>query len=533
MRQQGLIITSWVSFWLILFGALSLPQSTQAGGPLIVTKRATPYAWDTSRPVPFNPDQGPLGRLSNEQAVALTGELFQVWQDVRTASIEFQRAASLPLDITGSNVMPFLNNAPPGVNPIIYDTDGSVIDALIGAGARLLAPGAATPLLGNPETGEILQSVAILNGLFIDGVNELLRNPEIPLSRYRTTFVHEFGHFIGLDHSALNTREALDNDTTNDTAVPTMFPQLVSDEQATLHLDDIVAVSELYPTPEYLWSKSTIRGRVLFPDGSGFQGANVVARNINDPLNTAVSCVSGFLHTGTKRGPDFGSDDPALRGYYELNGLPPGTYTIEISPINPQFRGGSSVGPLSPPAALPETQFYVAPAQPASANPSEGARLHVLPSSVTDGVDIAINARMLSLTRVQGRPGTIVEVPVLITDASEISWLAFNVTYDPQTLSVLDSGAVSRGPVVPNNFTVTALKLSSNQVTVSITPPLTNLRATLNSFSGVLVHIRFRILPQARPGTISLLEISDVVALKSNGDLMRLLPQAGAVAVIP
>lgn len=533
MRQQCLIVTSWMSLWFILFGALSLPQSTHAGGPLIVTKRATPYAWDTSRPVPFNPDRGSLGKLSNEQAVALTGELFQVWQDVPTASIEFQRADSLPLDVTGSNVMEFLNNVPPGVSPIIFDTDGSVIDTLVGAGARLLAPGAATPLLGNPETGEILQSLAILNGIFIDGINELLRNPELPLSRYRATFVHEFGHFIGLDHSALNTREALDNDTTNDAAIPTMFPQLVSDEQATLHLDDIVAVSELYPTLDYMLSKSTIRGRVLFPDGSGFQGANVVARNINDPLNTAVACVSGFLHTGTKRGPDFGSDDPALRGYYELNGLPPGTYTVEISPINPQFRGGSSVGPLSPPAALPGTQFYVAPAQPGSANPGEGARLQVLPASITDGVDIAINARMLSLAHVQGRPSTVVEVPVLITDASEISWLAFNLTYDAQTLSVPDSGAVARGPVVPNNFTVTALKLSSNQVTISIAPPLTNLRATLNGFSGVLVHIRFRISPQARPGTVSLLEISDVVALKSNGELMRLLPQPGSVAVIP
>src|SRR5262249_9714593 len=39
-------------------------------------------------------------------------------------------------------------------------------------------------------------------------------------------------------------------------------------------------------------------------------------------------------------------------GYYEMF-VPPGDYTIEVEGIDPMFDGGSSVGPLDPPIALP------------------------------------------------------------------------------------------------------------------------------------------------------------------------------------
>ena len=54
--------------------------------------------------------------------------------------------------------------------------------------------------------------------------------------------------------------------------------------------------------------------------------------------------------TGTNTGgSSLGSRDPALIGYYEIP-VPPGTYTVQTENLDASFVGGSSVGPLDPPA---------------------------------------------------------------------------------------------------------------------------------------------------------------------------------------
>jgi hypothetical protein len=503
-----------------------------AGGPLIVTKNGTPYAWDTSRPVTFTPDQGKLGSLANADAVALTNELFQVWASVPTSTIRLEQAGELDTDVTAANVLDFLNTVPDTINPIIFDTDGSITDALIGPGARLFVLGFAGP--ARVQDDHIEQSLGVLNGLWIDGQQKPIANPEVPLARFRTVFVHEFGHFIGLDHSALNAQEALDGDATNDDVVPTMFPQLVSDKQATPHLDDIAALSTLYPTPEFVATTGVIRGRVLFPDGSQFQGADVIARNVDDPRRMAVSSVSGFLHTGSTRGSDFGSHDPPLLGFYELSGLPPGKYTVEISSINSSFRGGSSVGPLSPPVPLPGTpQYFVGPGQPGSNDPTAAVPIPVAAGSLTESVDMVVAGRILSVGNVQGRQGVLIEIPVSLSDPSNIGGLAFSLSFDPQILTPIDSVLVSRGPVIPSDFIVNARVIGENRVLVSIAPPISNLKATLNKNSGVLLRLRFRVAPQAQAGIIVPLDLSNVFALRPNGDSVGLILQQGTLTVVP
>lgn len=530
MRQRFFTMLVSVNLCLLFFSS----RPSEAGGPLLVTKNGAPYVWDTSQPVTFTTDQGPLGMLSNADAVTLTSDLFRTWEEVPTARIRFQPAGQLPTDITGQNVMEFLNSLPPGVNPIIFDTDGTAIEALIGLGARMFTPGAASPLQVEPTDGTIRQATAILNGLFIDGQNEGLRNPELPFALYRATFVHEFGHFIGLDHSALNTPEALDSDTTNDAAIPTMFPQLASEEQATLHLDDIAALSTLYPTPEFWITRGVIRGHVLFPDGSPFQGANVIARNVADPQLTAISSVSGFLHTGSSRGADFGSNDPAWLGFYELSGLPPGQYIIEISSINPTFRSGSSVGPLSPPAPLPGTPLYfTGPGQLGSPNLTEATPLLVQAGSIWESIDIRLAGRVLSVSHVQGRPGTIVEIPIHLSDPSDIGGVVFGLSFDPRILAFVESGGVSPGPLIPARFTVTARALSEGLILVTVLPPFTNRGATLNPTSGELLRVRLRVATQAQPGTVSPLELSTALALRPTGELVGLLVQQATLTVIP
>jgi len=193
-----------------------------------------------------------------------------------------------------------------------------------------------------------------------------------------------------------------------------MFPVLIDDvAMSTPATDDIAAISALYPESTFPTSTGRITGHVFFSDGATpAQGFNVIARRVGDPLVTAVSSVSGYLFTADAGNPiypwpgsDFGSRDPALIGYYDLPGLPPGDYTVEVEAIhnsepNP-FVGGSSVGPignlgfqfplpslLPPPPCTPE---YLVTGATATCSSAAATPIPVVGSSVVStGTDVIL-----------------------------------------------------------------------------------------------------------------------------------------------
>ena len=128
-------------------------------------------------------------------------------------------------------------------------------------------------------------------------------------------------------------------------------------------MDDVSAISTLYPAPNFANSTGTISGVVFFGDGiNHFQGANVIARRVlmadgitpGDPRVTAVSNVSGMFaqvdHGNASLAilpSPFGSPDFTQRGVYTIPGLLPGTYTVEVESVNAGFTRGSSVGPMA------------------------------------------------------------------------------------------------------------------------------------------------------------------------------------------
>src|SRR5437870_2246109 len=78
----------------LLFLAATHPPA-QAGGPLGITPDGQPYRWDSSNPVRYIVDAGPLGPRSHAAAVAMVERAFQAWKNVPTARLQFESAGEL------------------------------------------------------------------------------------------------------------------------------------------------------------------------------------------------------------------------------------------------------------------------------------------------------------------------------------------------------------------------------------------------------------------------------------------------------
>ncbi len=376
----------------LLAGASQL----RAAGPLIVNGAGQPLAW-TTKPIRFNPDRGGLGLLSNSQAVSAIITQFGTWSAVATAAISFVNAGPLPVDVTAANYQQYFSNCQDSLNPIIFDTDGSIIQSMFGSGNENFILGAAGPDCISYTPSAITGASAIFNGRFIDNIQNAL-NPEVSPEEFNAVMLHELGHFIGLDHSQINLIEAFDGDPGN--TVATMFPILIDGtQQSTLKLDDRVSVSMLYPSRTFFSSTGSIRGSILRPDGTTpFQGAYVIARQIGNPRLNAVGVASGFLYFPDSPG---GPPAPSLQGSYELDGLTSRTsYTVEIEAIDPQFTGGSSVGPLDPPATVPVPEFWNGANEAATDlpdNPSAATPIAVSAGNPVTGINVVMNAASGSL----------------------------------------------------------------------------------------------------------------------------------------
>ena len=349
-----------------------------AGGPLVVDTNGALLVWGTAAAIPYRTDGGPLSsQITSAQAQARVRNMFDVWQDVPSASISYNRAGAIQdtgafTDGDVSTAAEF--NAVDGAcgsgdqSPIVYDVDGSMFEDL-GEDPSVIGFAGPCAIDGN---GVIVSGLAVMNGIYLDGVDSG-NNFELTPAEFDAAFVHEFGHFSGLDHSQINV-ECLDACGSDNLAgLPTMFPVLVHVSMGSLSTDDIAWISSLYPAGGpggFAATHGTIRGIVHFSDGeSHVQYANVIARRVdsgnNEDRRIAVSNVAGYRFRAcvpndiTPPPPPFycplsGSLNPAHIGLFEIP-VPAGTYTLEVEGIDPAFTDGSSVGPGDRPLALPGT----------------------------------------------------------------------------------------------------------------------------------------------------------------------------------
>jgi hypothetical protein len=342
-----------------------------AGGPMYVTGPAAtqpgqPYRWALN-PIPYQTDWGGLGNQTNAQANEIVSTGFQTWQNAATANIKFQYTGQLSNDITSDNILTFQDgiadcgDSLQPVNGIIYDVDGSAIEAL-GMDKNSVI-GFSAAVCADDQIGVYTRGWSVLNGRYIDGLPDSSSHSSLTLEAFKTAVTHQFGHLIGLDHSQINLNCLTDQSCPAEdmSGLPLMFPTLLDGMKAALGPDDIASLSVLYPGSSFSATTGRVQGRVFFSDGrTPAQGYNVVARLVGNPRRIAISSVSGFLFTASAGNPlapigsdtesFFGSRDQSLIGYYDLPGLQPGDYTIEVEALynsgNTPFVEGASVGPI-------------------------------------------------------------------------------------------------------------------------------------------------------------------------------------------
>jgi hypothetical protein len=346
-----------------------------------------PLTWSLGQ-VNYYTDQGDLSPiLPNAAANAFVAGAFAQWTSVSTAALTATNAGLLAEDVNGTNIVAdsygtitapadITSSATQTPVGIVYDYDGAVTNALLGAGAGDPSQCFWNAVYGGTDNyntdANFAHALVVINGQCA------LQSSQLADVEYR--LVRVLGNVLGLGWSQMNLNVITRN------PVPTPddyagFPVMHYLDQLScvpitacyanpyqLAPDDVAALSRLYPAAPSA-TTARIHGSVYFVDRLGnlaqpMQGVNVVARWIDPSTNQpshryGASAVSGVLFTGNAGNPitglsdalgnaysEFGSSDPTLEGFFDLGGLPilngasSAQYQLSVEALDPLWSAG-------------------------------------------------------------------------------------------------------------------------------------------------------------------------------------------------
>ncbi|HVK40186.1 MAG TPA: choice-of-anchor D domain-containing protein [Candidatus Kapabacteria bacterium] len=351
----------------------------RAGGPLSASGTTARRYATGSFPLTYRVDQGTLGAFSNTTATNIVGWSFWEWDSIGSAALSFNRGTQLPRDVNTGNDAYITGTGQwsDGINPIVFDTDGTITDAKLGAGAKNSVLGFAT----SAWTGTTyVEGYAIING-YLSGSGSTTDE-----DRYKATIVHEIGHFLGLAHSQV----------TMHADYSTMYPIIHKTAQRNTTPDDTAAMASLYPATGFTASVGAISGTVRTAAGSDLGGVVVLA--VDSATGAAYSSVVDYYSGGSTA---FASP-PAASGSYTISGLPPGRYYVRIEPPKPEFSGGSLLASYATPQNTGiAREWYNGIGESGDMlldDQNQKTSVGVSAGSTTGGIDIVANASATTST---------------------------------------------------------------------------------------------------------------------------------------
>lgn len=508
MSARGFLVHRPRPAILALFVFLA-PTLALAGGPKLVAGTVyfnpgivgQPVHWSGGQ-VNYYVDQGPLNsQISNQQATAMVDAAAALWSAVPTAGVTLTDSGSLNEDINGANVVAGnkVFAQPSDVTPtassyplaVIYDSDGSVINALFGAGSSDPTSCQNNGVLNWLDN--ILPDATVAHGVIL--VNGLCATSSNLLAMMRYELERAFGRVLGLDYAQVNPG-ALNNSSLGGSEPdgiygwPVMHPLsgvcgpaggtcIPNPNQ--LHWDDLASVNRLYPITaanaaafpgKQITAANTvsIQGSIGFRTGAGMQGVNVVARpldaNGNPLYEYTVTAVSGALFSGNRGNPatgwtdanaqplaEWGSNDPTLQGAFDLSGipLPPGIttadYQVTFEAINPLYMLTESVGPYVNGSPMPSGTLPVLTVPALSAGSAQTLAVTIGDSAAggaSDSIASPSAPRMLAPTGLWcGR----------LSQVGQTDWFALPVraghTFTVVTQALNESGMPSESKALP------------------------------------------------------------------------------------
>lgn len=364
------------NLFLTLILILLVPQ-VWAGMAKNINAEGDPIAWNKTAASPITADveAGACGRFSNAEAITRLEDAIGLWGDESYIDIGFTVSTSeITVDVDGDNYTSYLSgvvgnttiqniqNISDGLNPVVFDQDGEVVDSATGvSNGRLFILGFASPVAYGATSGvftsieeaQIVMNCYCMTNALGDALNSDCSTAFTDtMNSWATT--HEMGHFLGLDHSSINNDLTSDDIDDNETELPTMYPSFVDNTQATLHEDDITAMASLYPSSTFFAESDSgtdyckVTGTLKDRYGEDMRCAAVqMVVDSNADLN--VEFVSGTYAVDA----DANDDDDTVDDGECTSGcgdfvfyLQPGqTYSMQILKIPSSFINGSGLGP--------------------------------------------------------------------------------------------------------------------------------------------------------------------------------------------